>query len=286
MIHVSFRFDDISPISDHSLERQIFVAFARYEIPLTVAAIPCCEVNGVDTPIGIANVAHLAEAVDLGAVEVAQHGYSHKANWQTANRVPSEFRGLPAKEQRERIEHGRDILTRALGVPPLGFVPPWNTYDEITVTLLHELKYRYVSAGWEIPRTEALLPTLPRTCWLHNLRSAMREAGAFSWLRPHLLVVFHAYDFKESGDSEAVTSIADLYTLLAWARAQEGVKFSNLYQAAASPISPLSLRIRERRSLLPPRLRPLIPEFSWLRLPTERGPALARAIGSARKAAI
>ena len=283
MIHVSFRFDDLSSLSDHVLEREILAAFTRHRVPLTAAVIPCSmHGDGTTSALNTDAASHVIEAYQLGIVEVAQHGHVHSANSRTDKGIPSEFAGLDARAQRERVELGGDILTRVFGARPTGFIPPWNTYDSTTVRVLVELKYRYVSGGWTIPQTSGLLATLPHTCWLHNLRAAVNEARRFGLIGPRMVAVFHDYDFREC-DPAGRISIAVLDEILGWARSQKDLSFSSLAEAAATPPSSFALRLRQRRSKLPWRLRWLIPEYSLLDLPFRRRPAFARLVKPVRK---
>ncbi len=273
MIQLCFRLDDPSAISNHELEQGIIGSFSRHEIPLTVAVIPGARRGSETVPLRAQHVPHLIDAHDRGAIEIAQHGFLHAERSTTAAGVPSEFYGLPAQEQRSFIEQGARDLATVFQRRPIGFVPPWNTYDSATAGVLKQMQYRYVSASWDLP-SPRLLPTVPLTCWLHKLRAAISEAKRFSILAPLIVTVIHAYDFKESGEPEAYISLQELDDILHWTRAQGEHRFLSLASAVEQHHSfDFGIALRELRSRLPWRFRSVLPEHCLLTNPLRRTPA-------------
>lgn len=267
MIHLCFRFDDPSPTSDHRLERDIISLFARHGIPVTVAVIPSAK-DGI--ALRAQHVPHLIEAHDSGTIEIAQHGFSHQKRSITADGSPSEFYGLPALEQRSLLENGARVLREVFAEKPVGFVPPWNTFDANTASLLKELRYGYVSAAWEMP-TPAALPAVPLTCWLHAVRGAVAEANRFSFFGPLVITVLHAYDFRESGEAQAYTSLPELDQLLQWLSGQAKVRFLRLADVVAMNRSfVFGINVHHIRARLPWRIQGMIPKYALLTSPVRR----------------
>lgn len=271
MIRLCFRFDDPSPTSNHELERTIISTFARNNVPVTVAVIPYRKVDGNSISLHPDQARHLIEAQERGAIEVAQHGFFHLKRSAAPSGAPSEFCTLAHDAQREMIEHGADHLTRIFGQRAIGFVPPWNTYDATTVSVLEQGGYRYISAGWDVPGQSRALATIPRTCWLRNLRSAVAEARRFRAFAPAVVAVLHHFDFKESGEASASITMDSLNELLSWARSEASVVFSTLGGVANKNSSfEFGARCHMWRTRLPWRFRGLLPEHCLLTHPLRR----------------
>lgn len=265
MIRLCFRFDDPSATSNHALERDIVEVFARRGLALTAAVIPFGRVGKETVALGAEHVRHLIDAQAQRTVEVAQHGYLHERRSATPAGKPSEFHSLPELDQRELIGCGRDRLESVFGEKPTGFVPPWNAYDVGTLRALESLGYRYVSAGMEMPGLSSAIATVPRTCWLHNLRKAIAEAERFRMLHPVVVAVFHHFDFKESGEQSAYMTVEALGELLDWVRAHPGIAVATV-GGAVQCRGPLAFGVRCHvlRKRLPWRFRFLLPEHALL----------------------
>ncbi|MGZ4852401.1 MAG: DUF2334 domain-containing protein [Halobacteriota archaeon] len=65
----------------------------------------------------------------------------------TSTTTYSEFRGRPYADQYNDIKQGRDDITRALGVTPTTFIPPWNTGDDNTLQALAAQGFKLYSTG-------------------------------------------------------------------------------------------------------------------------------------------
>lgn len=228
MIDVALRFDDPSAISDHALERAILHAMATHDVCATFAVIP----NAGRHPLTADRVPHLIEARQGGRLEIAQHGFSHEPCRPEAD-LPSEFSGLDSAAQAEKIATGRMALERVFGGTIQGFVPPFNTFDHVTASVLANQGFRYLSAGGEHGLIESgNLVQLPRTCQLTELRRAIAEARR----RPHgdlaIVAVMHHYDFEENGRADAPMTLQRLSELFQWLHQQSDVRLNTLDQLA------------------------------------------------------
>jgi predicted deacetylase len=229
MIDVALRFDDPSAISNHALERAILQAMATHDVCATFAVIP----NAGNLPLSTDDVSHLIKAQQDGRLEIAQHGFSHEPCRPEAN-LPSEFSGLDSEMQTEKIAAGRKVLERVFGRAIQGFVPPFNTFDAVTASVLASQGFRYLSAGGEHGLVEPpRLIQLPRTCQITELRRAVAEARH----RPHgdlaIVAVMHHYDFRENGNANAPMTLPLLSELFQWLRQQPDVRLSTLDRLAA-----------------------------------------------------
>ncbi|HRK79305.1 MAG TPA: DUF2334 domain-containing protein [Thiobacillus sp.] len=229
MIDVAIRFDDPSAVSDHALERAILHAMASHGVCATFATIPHAGQHALSAD----DVPHLVEARQSGRLEIAQHGFSHES-CRPGGSLPSEFAGLDRAAQTDKITAGRSTLEQVFGVAIRGFVPPFNTFDQVTASILSDQGFLYLSAGSEHGSVESdRLTELPRTCQLTELRPALAEARR----HPHgdlaIVAVMHHYDFQESGRTDAPLTLERLSDLFRWLRQQPDVRLHTLSRLAS-----------------------------------------------------
>jgi hypothetical protein len=113
--------------------------FARYALPLDVAAIPCAM-----TPtLAFQLRARIATAPDKLAVH--QHGFAH-LNHETEGRKCEFGVGRPRALQQQDIVLGRRLLAELHGLP-IGdiFTPPWNRCTVATGESLRAVGFRVLS---------------------------------------------------------------------------------------------------------------------------------------------
>jgi predicted deacetylase len=225
MIDVAIRFDDPSAISDHALERAILHTMDRHDVCATFAVIPHAS--------SAAGVSHHIKAQPAGRLEIAQHGFCHEP-FRPDVSPPSEFSGLDYATQTEKITVGRAVLEQAFSMAVTGFVPPFNTFDHVTASILSDQGFLYLSAGSEHGLVESShLAQLPRTCYITELRRAL--AGSRRWPNGDLAVVavMHHYDLQESGMTNASMRLQDLSELFQWLRQQPDVRLHTLSRLAS-----------------------------------------------------
>ncbi len=256
MISVSFRFDDPSPTSDHALERRLIKILAYNKVNASFAVVPfrISKSNQLlewDTE----SARHLTEAQQAGIIEVAQHGKTHTRVSHTANGAPSEFHGIPLQMQISAISHGLAHLRSIFGDTIKGFVPPWNTYDNLTAQAVNSLGLGYLSASWEIYRS-GKLPIIPRTCNLRSARSAIEASLRFQQLDPAVVIVLHPDDFEEfiypptADEPPPFTNLKEFEALVRWIVAKENIEVVKLSRLAERIVSKSPLWCYENVSWL------------------------------------
>lgn len=223
MIRLALRFDDPSATSNHELEAAIFEQLKRHGIAATVAVIPFRREEETYVALNSENGVHLVEACRNNVIEVALHGYSHEERGKTVAGAPSEFFGVPEDEQTQLIRAGKALLQDVFGREITGFVPPFNTHDKTTVSVLRQADFQYLSAGFNYSAEGGNLTFLPRSCQLVDIVEAVTEARRFSWLNPVVIGVMHHYDFRESGSELARIDIPGFAKRLAWIAAQKDI---------------------------------------------------------------
>lgn len=228
-IPVVLRLDDPSPGSNHALEARVLEILRSHGASLTVAIVPfsstkdgCLELRAGDA------LRHIEAAVAEGFVEVALHGCHHLEN-SRACWGPSEFYGLPYDQQHALMSNGLARLGAVFPGPIAGFVPPWNTFDVITMQVASDLGFKYISADWLVPPESRALPMLiPKTCYLGTLRDAVARARLYRIVSPAIVTIFHLYDFVESGAPGARLSLADFDRLVGWIKSQDDLEVVDL----------------------------------------------------------
>ena len=106
---------------------------------------------------GSKRVAILKESVQKGISEVALHGLSHPKGY--SNTLNTEFYGLPYDLQYSKLLEGKNQLEYLFDCKVSTFIPPHNTYDNLTLDLLHDLGFKCVSGchtGSFSPRCDSL----------------------------------------------------------------------------------------------------------------------------------
>jgi hypothetical protein len=246
VVRVVFRYDDCSARSSLSLEEGVIRAFADCGAQVTMSVIPfVCEGEFDDpsqqvlVPLPAEKAALLREAACAGRVEVGLHGYSHQ-RWDA--KLPAEFVGLAALEQRRRITEGKAELERRVGVRVTTFIPPWNAYDSNTLDTLRLAGFECLSASLRGPFVISPLQFLP-SCWFRGVSEVVRSARRLRWLAPLIVITMHAFDFVESGHKDGWLTLSSFASTLRRLADGPHVRLLSLRQAASDGVAfePLSL---------------------------------------------
>jgi len=255
-IKVIFRYDDFSQKSDLVLERCLLKLFEKYEIPITVGVIPfVCAGNAHDPipqpvlPLSNEKAQILSQGLEKGLIEVALHGYTHQTR---EGKTYTEFRDAAFHEQMQRIKEGKEFLENMVRAKIVTFIPPWNTYDYWTTVAIDRLNFEILSAGrYAEPYGVRRIRYLPATCDLRNIYKAMHviSTPGMNLNEPIVIILFHPYDFLESGDSRAFITLSEMEELISRLTRLDRVSFSTLRDAGQSA-SDLSLGRLVRNSPL------------------------------------
>ncbi len=160
------RFDDISPRMAWSKFTVFDELSKELDLPFLVGVIPNC----LDSKLTIE-----AERVDFWDVvrhwsrrgwTIAQHGYTHQYVTKNPGILKisnnSELAGLTYMEQLAKIDAGKAILVQQ-GVWRPVFMAPSHSFDEVTVKVLSELEFCYLTDGYGVyPYRVGSLTALPQ----------------------------------------------------------------------------------------------------------------------------
>ena len=113
--------------SDLKLFKTFYDVINKYEINIVLGVIPA-----IILPEDIAYLKTLERVI------VATHGYNHVGH----DIDTGEFTTLSYAEKKKRIEKGRNIL-KDFNV--IGFIPPFDSFDNELVQILYNNGYRYIT---------------------------------------------------------------------------------------------------------------------------------------------
>ncbi len=236
-VNIVFRYDDYSATSPTDMELRIIDSFGKHEASITFGVIPFrCVRDAHDpspqdiVPLTSIKANILKNGFKDGILDIALHGYSHQT---ISAKQMTEFSGLAYNAQVERLAKGKNFLEGIINAPVTTFVPPWNKYDLNTLRALEELGFSTLSAGMDGVATEnSNLIFLPATCHLSRLRDAVKAARTSSDTQPVIVVLFHAYDFKEIDEKRGSITYQEFSDLLNWLKSQDDVCLLSISQAA------------------------------------------------------
>jgi peptidoglycan/xylan/chitin deacetylase (PgdA/CDA1 family) len=220
MMRVVFRFDDYSaaPWRSYEIDSQICDLFLSLDVPLVVGVTPQIA-HGIRNPQNgifyaleedVRRIAMLREGLARGW-QLALHGFTHQTNGTT---TMTEFARQPAAVQLAKMKSGRALLERCFpGVPVHVFVPPWNTFDDVTVECVTELGFKVLCAGDVKPRANRTgLAVLPSYIGAWQLQGYVKHYSLDDLIRivgnRYLVVTLHEYEFR-SGNGENSVSLTE-----------------------------------------------------------------------------
>lgn len=181
---IVLRDDDANATTDPAHLEATYAPLLDAGIPINFAVIPkaCLRVLDPDGEVeGFVDVvpegaeSHVELTADAAIskwfrahedlAEPLLHGLTHERV-----RAGTEFGALSGAEAEERILLGTDILTRALGRAPTGFVAPWDALSRASLSAAVRV-LDVVSTGWVSPKR------LPVSAWpAHVLERRTKSA--------------------------------------------------------------------------------------------------------------
>ncbi len=273
-ITVVFRYDDYSSLSPIDFEEKIIDAFKTYHLASTFAVIPYVADGDVHdpSPQGVVPLSQdraeiLKEAMASNVIEVAQHGYSHQTHISLEKGGYTEFNGLDYNSQRQRIIAGKDLLEKMLDTRIDTFVPPWNSYDLNTIRVLEDLNFNTISADAScVAKDPSTLKFLPGNASLLGLEDDIKAARKSRDARPVIVILFHAFDFKEIDKNQGNVTFQQFEDILKWVSSQEDVRVLTIDQTVKLNADLDSHLYRSYSELISSRAYALSPPFIISRL--------------------
>ncbi len=191
-------------------------------IPFRCAGAVCDPSPQKRLPLTPRKVSLLKDAIQAAVIDVAMHGYSHQT---IGLKLDSEFAGDQYDAQLSKIREGKRYLESVFDVPVTSFVPPFNRYDENTCRALSVAGIRLLSGSLLGP-TSSSLQFLPATASLPGLVDCVKRRLADQGSGQLIVALFHPFDFQESGDSRAITTLEEFDDVVGWLSSHENVRIA------------------------------------------------------------
>ena len=135
---VAFRLDDIQGYWLNEVQLTIIETFHEEKVPLTIGIIGAEKYQfGVDPKI--TNAIKEKINAENSLIEIANHGWEHEF-----------FPSLDTKTQSDLIKKTNSRIFELLGVYPKVFIPPFNEFNNDTITALEENGISHFSSMLEL----------------------------------------------------------------------------------------------------------------------------------------
>lgn len=212
-----FRYDDYCGLTSVPIEFEeaIFNTFQSRNYPVVVGVIPYISNNieAADNSV-YTHIINDKRRVDVLRMlldnqwQLALHGFTHQ---KVHPEIRSEFISLPYEEQYKKIISGLEILKDTFPNSPVDvFIPPWNSFDEVTVYVLKDLGFKILSCGQEykyfIQHDITYAPTFL------DIRRFERILLLFSleyfvklFKNKNVIILMHEYDFSFDGQNNTIS---------------------------------------------------------------------------------
>lgn len=232
-IKVIFRYDDYT-LTNNRLDSAVLSSFLQHDIPLSLGVIPFNENGQLIFAIDAAKLNTLREIAGQGKIEIALHGFCHTQKYRSG-----EFGGMPYEEQILKLSQGKRALDSMLYYNVTTFIPPWNAYDENTIKALEKCGFNTISSDlFGCPsgisdKINYVPHTVDNLACLINIIEHAPSSGNLL-----IVVMFHGYDFIESGDTTNLSakkiSYSDLEHVLTQLKKYSTIEYLTFKDIVAS----------------------------------------------------
>ena len=206
-IHVVFRLDDPRPVCD-SVSMRVVQLFNAKQVPLTIAMVPCDSCENIITLL-IGTSSQYIAAIQQDNIELALHGLTHQNINETG-----EFGGLDSTEAVRRITKGKQALQAIFDKQITTFIPPFNAWNEHTLTAMRMHGMNVISADMFTPIYVDDVHYFPETLGHLMAQKGMWRAAEEAIMgceekNAVCVVMFHAYDLPDEQSWEQLESLLD-----------------------------------------------------------------------------
>lgn len=206
-VQVVFRFDDPKLVCD-SVSMRTIALFNDRQIPLTIAMVPCDSNENHIVPVSDKDSVFIA-AVNSENIEIVLHGLTHKY---VNNK--GEFGDLDANESLRRITKGISVLQSIFDKEITTFIPPFNAWNEHTLTAMRMHGMNVISADMFTPIYADSVHYFPETLGHLMAKKSMWRAAEEAIMGCEekdavCVVMFHAYDLPDEQSWEQLESLLD-----------------------------------------------------------------------------
>ena len=236
-IHVVFRLDDPRPVCD-SVSMRVVQLFNAKNVPLTIAMVPCDSCENIITPPHISTNSQYINAIQQNNIELALHGLTH----QNINGA-GEFGGLDSTEAVRRIAKGKQALQAIFDKEISTFIPPFNAWNEHTLTAMRMHGMNVISADMFTPIYADDMYYFPETLGHLMAKKGMWRAAKEAIMgckenNAVCVVMFHAYDLPDEQGWQQLESLLDA------CKVNENVQCHTYQSLLASGVESSAIRYR------------------------------------------
>lgn len=257
--YIVFRYDDFSADQPgvrqtDALRRQIWQAeqkidslFEKYDMSYVIAIIP--KANGTSFTEDPEKIELIKQGITAGRIDVAQHGFSH-TNHAPQGHIRGEFRERGYKSQLRDITSGKEILCSSCDLVNITtFVPPYNSWDDNTATILKQTGFTILSADrFFYYKSAKGLTVIPCTTRLQKLETVVNEGSLPE--KGVMVVLYHPEDIiKLAGREDYFFGIVRFDRLLDKLSVMPNIKVVTL-QRLAQKCSDLTIERYHRANKL------------------------------------
>jgi len=212
-----FRYDDYcgSPKKPFEIDRAIINLFVSREIPMVIGVVPLMSKDVYNYN----NTEYYSLRDDEKRIkllnyalennfQVSLHGLTHQ---RTREIIRTEFKSLSYNVQYDKILQGIKILTETFPDNKVEvFIPPWNSFDHITVKSVQNVGLEVISCGWN---------------YINGIKNGLNFAPAFISIvefvkyiqrysledlnkifgNSNIVIIMHEYEFSFNGGNNTVS---------------------------------------------------------------------------------
>lgn len=212
-VTVILRYDDYSSTSSLEVEQELLKALSSHDISCTFGIIPFApdsikrEGMRKDIPLDSSKIQFIARHVRQENIEIALHGYTHTSAGNPGHNT--EFEGVQKAEQMQKISAAKNFLDSSFGVHMKTFIPPWNSYDHATLSVLSDLSFSCISAdNFGVSDLSAELDYIPATAVISDVESQLKASSlALKDNKAVFVLMMHDYDFEEVEPEKGITNM-------------------------------------------------------------------------------
>jgi hypothetical protein len=144
------RFDDICPTMNWKVWSEIESALVEHGIKPILAVVPDNQDHKLQVDAPVVDFWERVRQWQARGWTIGLHGFQHKYVGERAGIVTpkknTEFAGVPAAEQEEKLRQGVKIFEQN-GITPRVWIAPSNSFDATTVDLLPRFGIRIICDG-------------------------------------------------------------------------------------------------------------------------------------------
>ena len=190
-LQVVFRYDDFFLRND-TLDDAVVQIFQKNKIPLVLGIISYNLEEKLIFQNNYTLLLVLKNGVKNKSIEIAQHGFNHQEI------IEGEFKYFSKSEQHRRIFKAKVKLDSIFETNIVTFIPPWNTYDENTLTVMQEMGLKNLSSAlcekqaWSNPNINYYPMTIENFGTLFSVLEHNKTRNGVA------VVMFHHYSFNKN----------------------------------------------------------------------------------------